>query len=80
MISNRSAEALFTSSLQPSDHPTADQVRAAVRDSIHRNGGHRGCESACAAEYGDHPDSAFARMRWAIALTESASVSILVAA
>jgi hypothetical protein len=69
MTSTRTAEALFVSTLQPSAHPTAEQVTAAIRDSLRRHGGHQGCASVCAAEYGDHPDTAPARMRWALALT-----------
>jgi hypothetical protein len=59
------ATALSASSLQPSDHPSADQIRAAIRVSLLRNGGTLGCAAVRAAEYGDHPESAAARMRWA---------------
>jgi hypothetical protein len=61
------AEALFISTLQPSDHPTSDQVAAAVRASLHKYGGSCGCAGACAEEFGDHPDTAKSRMRWALA-------------
>jgi hypothetical protein len=64
------AEALFASSLQPSDRPTVEQVRAAVRESLRRHGGVRGCAALYAAEYGEHPETAPARMRWALALAE----------
>jgi hypothetical protein len=80
MTSTHTAQALFASSLQPSDRPTAEQVAAAVHDSFRRHGGYPGCPSACATEYGDHPDAAAERMRWAIAVTERASTSVLVAA
>jgi hypothetical protein len=62
------AEALFASYLQPSDHPTPEQVSVAVRDSL-RRGGEQGCAGVFAAEYGDHPEAAQQRMRWAIATT-----------
>jgi len=70
MTTASAATALFASSLQPSDHPTLDQAKAVVRDSLRRNGGVRGCAAVCAAEYGEHPDTAAARMRWALALGE----------
>jgi hypothetical protein len=62
-----SAEALFTSPLQPSEHPTVAQVRAAIRRSLVLHHGARGCAADCAAEYGEHPDIAVPRMRWALA-------------
>jgi hypothetical protein len=57
-------EALFTSSLQSSQHPDARQVRAAVRHTL-RAIGPGGCVAQVAQEFGDHPDTAVARMRWA---------------
>ena len=79
MTSTDTAEALFASTLEPSDHPTAEHVMAAVRDSLRRHRGQQGCASICAAEYGDHPDTAPARMRWALALTEYGSPSAAIA-
>jgi hypothetical protein len=69
MTSSHSAAAIFSSALQPSDHPTAEQVWAAVGDSRRRNGGIDGCAAECAAECGDHPETARGRVQWAIALT-----------
>ena len=63
------AQALFTSFLQPSDRPSAGQVAQAVRDGLRRHGGPDGCAVAVAAEYGEHPAEAAARMRWALAVT-----------
>ena len=60
------AEALFASPLQPSDHPSAAQVHAAIRASLHDHRGARGCAGVCAAEYGEHPETACARMKWAL--------------
>jgi hypothetical protein len=68
MLSATMAEAVFASTLQPSDAPTAAEVRVAIRTSLRQHRGSRGCAAFCAAEYGDHPDTAAARMRWAIAL------------
>ena len=80
MTSTTTAQALFASNLQPSDHPTAEQVTAAIRDSLRRHGGQQGCASACATEYGDHPDTAPERMRWALAVTKQDSRHIAIAA
>jgi hypothetical protein len=63
------AEALFVSPLQPSEHPSPAQVRAAIDASLLSYGGPVGCASWLAAEYGDHPEVAADRMRWALQLT-----------
>lgn len=58
------AEAVFASHLQPSEHPG----RAAVDDAVHATIlrlGTGGVAAAVAVEFGDHPDRAVARMRWA---------------
>jgi hypothetical protein len=62
------AQALFVSHLQPSQQPQGDEVAAAIEDSLRRWGA-GGCAAAAAAEYGDHPDTAASRMRWALAVT-----------
>jgi hypothetical protein len=58
------ADALFTSALQPSAEPTVMQIRQAIAEAIGRYGG-RGCSARVAQAYGDHPDTAATRMRWA---------------
>jgi hypothetical protein len=58
------ADALFASMLQRCDGPGADQVRVAVAAAMHAYGGH-GCAERVAQEFGDHPETAVARMRWA---------------
>ena len=60
------AEALFLSALQPSGSPSPDQIRRAVTTTLRRLGV-RGCAAQVAGEYGDHPDTAVARMSWALA-------------
>lgn len=60
------AEALFVSTLQPSGSPSPDQVRRAVARTLQRLGA-RNCAAQMAGEFGDHPDTAMARMRWALA-------------
>jgi hypothetical protein len=67
----RRAEALFVSPLQPSERPTAAQVRTAIGASFRTYGGASGCAAQCAAEYGEHPEVAVARMRWALSLATS---------
>jgi hypothetical protein len=57
-------EALFVSALQPSDTPTADAIARAIGCTRQRFGT-RGCADRMAQEFGDHPDAASERMRWA---------------
>ena len=58
------SEALFASALQPSDEPTAAQIRAEVMHTVRRLGT-RGCAARMAQEFGDAPQRAVDRMRWA---------------
>jgi hypothetical protein len=62
------AEALFVSSLQPSEQPSSEQIDAAIWASLRTHGGIYGCAASCAAEYGEHPDVAADRMRWALSV------------
>jgi len=64
------AEALFVSTLQPSGSPSPDQIRRAVSTTLQRLGV-RGCAAQVAGEFGDHPDTAVARMSWALATTNT---------
>jgi hypothetical protein len=57
-------EALFASALQPSDAPTADVVAEVISATV-RQFGIRGCAGRMAQEFGDHPEAAIDRMRWA---------------
>jgi hypothetical protein len=61
------ADALFVSMLQRSDGPDAGQVRKAIAAAVHAYGG-GGCAQRVAQEFGDHPETAVARMRWARAV------------
>jgi hypothetical protein len=56
--------AIFASALQRSDAPTAEAVAAAVI-SILADLGLAGCLGRIAQEFGDHPEEASERMRWA---------------
>jgi hypothetical protein len=57
-------EALFVSNLQRSQKPTVELIRAAVAATVSTLGEAR-CAELVAQEYGEHPDCAPGRMRWA---------------
>jgi hypothetical protein len=63
------SEALFVSTLQRSDNPGAGQIQQAIARVV-RQFGSRGCAALVAQEFGDHPESAVARMRWARQVVE----------
>ena len=58
------ADALFVSALQRSDNPSTGQVQKAIAAAVRAHGG-RGCAERVAQEFGDHPETTVARMRWA---------------
>jgi hypothetical protein len=59
------AEALFTSQLATGSHPAYAVADEAIRHAVRDHGGVRGCAADVAREYGDYPDLAVPRMRWA---------------
>lgn len=59
------AEAIFASDVQPSQECGCAELAAIVADILARIGA-QGCACRVAAEFGDHPDTAQARMRWAL--------------
>jgi hypothetical protein len=61
------ADALFVSGLQRSDEPGPGQIRQAVALPLDTYGV-AGCAGRVAQEFGDHPDTAVARMCWARAV------------
>jgi hypothetical protein len=63
-VSAGRCDALFVSPLQPSQDPGAQQVRQAAAAAARRFG-ERGCAGRVAQEFGEHPEAAAARMRWA---------------
>jgi hypothetical protein len=65
-------EALFASALQSSDTVTAETASAEIRRTIQQLGP-TGCASRMAQEFGDHPEEARDRMRWARQLTSELS-------
>ncbi len=64
-------DALFASALQCSDEPSAAQVRQAIA-AVTGTLGPTGCAARVAQEYGEHPETAAARMRWARTAVASA--------
>jgi hypothetical protein len=69
------ADALFASALQRSDEPTAGQVEQAIVAAI-REFGNLGCAARVAQEFGEHPETAIIRMRWARSVSDQ-SLAVL---
>jgi hypothetical protein len=63
-ISTARADALFASTLQRSDAPTPAQVHQAIAAAAAAFG-IQGCAARVAQAYGEHPETAVLRMRWA---------------
>ena len=63
-IDTARADALFASVLQISDAPSAVQVQQAI-DAATSTLGDLGCAARVAQEFGEHPETAVTRMRWA---------------
>ena len=66
------ADALFASTLQRSDQPSAGQIHQAIATAV-RTFGTRGCAAQVAQAFGDHPETAAQRMRWARTAVAAAS-------
>src|SRR4051794_14633890 len=69
------AEALFTSDLSTQSRPTCAEVTATIRRAIRIHGGSRGCATVLAGEYGEHPETAAPRMRWALGVVHAVYAS-----
>ena len=65
------AAAVFASDLQRRDEPSAGQIQRAVGEAI-RAFGCSGCAGRLAQEFGDHPETAVIRMRWARSVVREA--------
>ena len=65
------AAALFVSDVSVAAHPTDAEVDDAIRRSLRTHGGSRGCAADLAAAYGDRPELAASRMRWALGVVQS---------
>jgi hypothetical protein len=59
------AYALFVSDLSSQCHHGESAVAAAIRSAHAAHGSFRGCAAAAAAAYGERPETAAPRMRWA---------------
>lgn len=75
MTETARAEALFVSDLQPSDEPTPAQVAFAIRTALLRRGGAPGCAAVMAAEFGERPEAAAVRMRWALGVVGAVALA-----
>jgi hypothetical protein len=64
------AAALFVSDLSTTDDLTTSEVAPAIRHALRTHGGTRGCAADVAYAYGDHPELAAPRMRWARSVIE----------
>jgi hypothetical protein len=62
-VTDAVCEALFASTLQPSNALTSEMVAGAIGSTIRRLTA-AGCTSRVAEEFGDHPEEAADRMRW----------------
>jgi hypothetical protein len=71
-ISTARADALFASALQRSDEPSAAQIHQAIAAAVAAFG-IRGCAARVAQAYGEHPETAMLRMRWARTAVTGAS-------
>jgi hypothetical protein len=65
------AEALFVSDVSAGTPLSRDEATAAIRLAMRTHQGSRGCAAELAASYGERPETAARRMRWARALVES---------
>jgi hypothetical protein len=59
------AEALFASRVPTGTRLDRTEATRAIHYAVRVHNGIRGCAAALAAAYGDYPDTAAPRMRWA---------------
>lgn len=71
MLAAARAEALFVSTASVTDHLTEPEATALIRGAVLAHHGVRGCAAEVAAAYGDHPEVAQPRMRWALATVDA---------
>ena len=74
-VETAQADALFASALQHSDGPSATQIRQAITAAI-RIFGARGCAARVAQAYGEYPETAAVRMRWARAVVDGTACTV----
>jgi hypothetical protein len=73
-ISTARADALFSSALQRSGEPSVAEVHRAIAAAL-ASFGIEGCAARVAQAYGEHPETAAPRMRWARAMAARAAVT-----
>lgn len=59
------AEALFASTLSACEPHDRAELKAAIAAAVRDYHGVAGCAAVMAAEYGEHPEQAAQRMKWA---------------
>jgi hypothetical protein len=64
------AEALFASDLSADTRHHPEQISAAITRAVRAHGGISGCVEEVATEFGDHPETAAPRMRWARSIVD----------
>lgn len=69
------AEALFASNLSARREHTRIEIAAAIMHAIGTHRGIRGCAEEVAAAFGEHPETAARRMRWARRVVEGINTS-----
>jgi len=74
-ISSARADALFVSPLQRSDEPSPAPVHQAIAAAVAAFG-IRGCVARVAQAYGEYPETAALRMRWARAAVAGTSGTV----
>jgi hypothetical protein len=74
------AAALFVSPVSIFDQLTDAQLFIAIDEALWRHGGSQGCAAEVAQAYGDHPELAAPRMRWARRVVELLDAPCLIAA
>ena len=65
------AKALFTSDLPVHSRPNLAEVATAIRHAVRTYGGTLGCTVEVGGEYGEHPETAIPRMRWALGVVHA---------
>ena len=65
------AAALFASDVPAGSRPSRAAVAAAIAGAVHARGGMRGCVATLATAYGECPETAAPRMRWARGVVET---------
>ena len=74
------AAALFASDLSTGSRPGRATVKAAIAASVRACGGTRGCVATMATAYGDSPETAAPRMRWALSVLTTAEAPLVAVA